>query len=158
MRRDPRTDVFEQAALKFLARCDRTEAQLCGFLTRRRAPPSKVRTLVRRFVARGYLNDEVYAARWARARLARKPMARARLDMELRRRGVTPSTVDRTLDELFEGRLEVMLAREFLARRGAKNRGLESKAQAAMLLRRHGFEDDTIEAVLNDERRTESGL
>ena len=85
-------------------------------------------------------------------------MARARLDMELRRRGVTPSTVDRTLDELFEGRLEVMLAREFLARRGAKNRGLESKAQAAMLLRRHGFEDDTIEAVLNDERRTESGL
>ena len=83
--------------------------------------------------------------------MARKPMARARLDMELRRRGVTPSTVDRTLDELFEGRLEVVLACEFLARRRAKRRGRDSEAHAAMLLRRHGFAEETIEAVLNEE-------
>ncbi len=141
-------ETVEQTALRFLGRRDRTEAQLRAFLARKGASPPEVRSLLRRFAARGYVDDVAYARRWARARLGRLPMGRARLEEELLSQGIARSTAERALDELFGAQSEFALARECLRRRSTR-RAPKSHVHAAMLLRRYGFAEETIETVLN---------
>ena len=131
-------EAIEKAALRYLARCDRTEVQVRSYLVRIGAPAARVESLIRAFEKRGYLNDAGYARRWARDRLTRKPMGRGRLEAELLAKGVAPLIVADTLDELYRDQHEQALAEE-LARR---------TAVTPAFLRRRGFQEEVIEAVL----------
>lgn len=142
----PTPDPTERV-LRYLARRDRTEAQVTAFLERQGAPPNRIRALVREFRRRGYLNDEAYALRWARARLARRPMGRARLEAELLGQGLGRATAARTLDLLYGEISERDLARDLLNRRGALGTPA-GRSREAGLLRRHGFDEETIRDVL----------
>lgn len=138
------------AAVRYLSARDRTEAQLRAYLTKLGAPLSRIRTLTTLFRARRYLDDAAFAARWAESRLARRPMGRARLEAELLRRGIDAATTRRTLEQVYRDLSERELAARLLARRLADHhRG--GVARDAALLRRHGFSDETIEAVLSPE-------
>ena len=143
----PTVDAIEEAALRYLARSDRTEAQVKGYLARIGASAARTRTIISRFHERGYLNDAEYARRWARNRLARKPMGRDRLEAELLAKGVTPVIIAETLDELYRDKQEQALA-EALARQ---------TSVTPSFLRRRGFQEDIIEAVLGGTRCEESG-
>jgi regulatory protein len=131
-------DAIETAALRYLARSDRTEAQVKGYLVRLGASAARAQALIRRFQERGYLDDAGYARRWARDRLTRKPMGRDRLEAELIAKGVTPLVAAETLDELYSDEHEQTLA-ETLARRASVT---------PAFLRGRGFQEDVIEAVL----------
>jgi regulatory protein len=145
--RVPAADQFEQAAIRYLARRDRTAAQVHAYLSRRGAPLTRIRALIGQLQARGYLNDDAYAERWARARIARRPMGRERLSAELEAQGVSLRAVARTLELIYGERSERELARDLLSRQPALRRPGDS-ARSAGVLRRHGFSEDTIEAVL----------
>ncbi len=93
-------DTAEQAGLRFVATRDRTEAQLREHLLRKGVSGSAAEEVVARCVERGYINDEVYAVRWGRARLTRHPMGRARLEAELLGQGLRRSTVLPAVDEI----------------------------------------------------------
>jgi regulatory protein len=142
----PTVDAIEEAALRYLARSDRTEAQVKGYLARIGAPAARARTIIRRFHERGYLNDAGYARRWGRDRLARKPMGRDRLEAELLAKGLTPVIVEETLDELYRDEHEQALA-ESLARQ---------RSVTPSFLRRRGFQEDIIEAMFGNTGREES--
>ena len=142
----PTVDAIEEAALRYLARSDRTEAQVKGYLARIGASAVRTRTIIRRFYKRGYLNDAGYARRWARDRLARKPMGRDRLEAELLAKGLAPVIVAETLDELYGDEQEQALA-EALARQ---------ISVTPSFLRRRGFQEDIIEAVFGNTGREES--
>jgi len=131
-------EAIEKAALRYLARCDRTEAQVRGYLVRIGASAARAERLISGFQARGYLDDAGYARRWARDRLSRKPMGRGRLEAELMAKGVASNVVADTLDELYREQHEQALAEE-LARR---------TAVTPAFLRRRGFQEEVIEAVL----------
>jgi len=143
----PADDSTEQAALRFLARRDRTEAQVRAYLSRTGASSGRIRALIKQFVKRGYLNDERYALRWASARLARRPMGRERLEAELIGQGLDRDTTERALEQVYGGRSERDLARALL-NQSSDLRTLRGRSRGANLLRRHGFDEETIEEAL----------
>lgn len=142
-------DSLLSAALRYLARGDRTVAQMTGYLNRKNASPALVRRVLVRLRGWGYLDDGAFAARWAGARLARRPMGRARLEAELRAKGFDEGTVLKTVVQVFRETDEADLARTLVARR--LREGRRGRVRAAAVLRRDGFTDDTIEAVLGAE-------
>lgn len=136
-------DGHEQAAIRYLARRERTEAQVKAFLGRAGASAVCIRSLLSRFREQGYLNDNAYAVRWARARLARCPMGQARLEAELLAKGFERATVAKAVRQAYDGTNQRALARTLLAQR----LGRGDLRRGAGLLRRYGFEEDIIEEV-----------
>src|SRR2546428_11563277 len=112
----PVVDPTEQAALRSLARRDRTEAQMKAYLVRLGASSTSVRNMIKRLVERGYLNDERYALQWSTERLARRPMGRERLEAELMGQGLDRETTARALEQVYGGRSEPELALEVVGR------------------------------------------
>lgn len=131
-------DPIQQAALRYLARRDRTEAQIRAYLDRSGASPARIRRLIAEFHRLGYLNDDAYARRWAHDRLARKPMGPARLEHELRAQGLGERTIAATIEDLYRDTSEREVALKLV----------EARAVTPAFLRRWGFSEDTIESVL----------
>ena len=143
----PVVDPIEQAALRYLARRDRTEAQMRAYLVRLGASSTHVRSVIKRCLEQGYLNDERYALRWANERLARRPMGRERLEAELIGQGLDRDTTERALEQVYGGRNERELALALLRQR-SEARNPANRLREATLLRRYGFTEESIEAVL----------
>ena len=105
-RRIPQSgDEWFHRAVRYLARFDRTAAQVERFLTSKGASPAHVKQVISRLAALRYLDDRAYAARWVESTLARRPMGRDRLKVELVARGLAESLaddviVDKVPDEL----------------------------------------------------------
>ncbi|MBM4134526.1 MAG: regulatory protein RecX [Nitrospira sp.] len=144
---DRAAERLEQAALRYLTRRDRSEAQVRAYLERAGAAPALVVTLLAQFRRRGYVNDAAYAVRWAEARLAQRPMGRDRLDAELSAQGFEPPTIAAALRQVYEGRIEQELAWALLQARA----GIRTQAKQAALLRRHGFSEEIIQQLVGDE-------
>ena len=133
--------------MRYLARQERTEAQVKAFLDRAGASPTDAKRLVARFQRLGYLNDKAYARRWISDRLLRRPMGRLRVEAELLARGFDPLMTQPMLDEVYHRQGERDLALTLLRQRG-RHDSQEPAAKRAALLRRQGFTEDTIEDVL----------
>src|SRR5215510_13212193 len=103
-------DQWLHVAVRYLARWDRTAAQVESFLKNKSATPAQVKQTISRLTELRYLNDRAYAQRWIESRLARKPMGRERLKAELLARGVTESLADRAIREAMRGVDEETLA------------------------------------------------
>ena len=125
-------------ALRYLAGRDRTEAQVLAHLERRGVQSTTARGIIRRLRQQRYLDDDVYARRWATERLQRRPMGRERLQAELLARGIPTAVAARATEHAFSGVSEEALARKVLAA-GSRNAGR---------LRRYGFSEDIIDVVM----------
>jgi regulatory protein len=145
----PVVDPTEQAVLRYLARRDRTDAQMRAYLIRLGVSSARAGRVIKRLVEQGYLDDERYGLRWASARLARRPMGRERLEAEMIGQGLERDTIKRTLDQVYGERSERELALALL-RRKYDVRNPASRSAGATLLRRYGFTEETIEAVLRN--------
>ena len=143
------SDPTDRAVLRYLARRDRTEAQVVAFLEHHGTSHSRIRAWMTELRRRGYVNDGSYALRWARARLTRRPMGRERLEAELLGQGLERSLVLRALDRVYGEVRERDLARDLLNRRTALTQS-GSRTWQASLLRRHGFDEETIRDVLGE--------
>jgi SOS response regulatory protein OraA/RecX len=142
----PAVDLITQSALRYLARRDRSEAQMKAYLSRLGASATRIRALIIQFRSHHYLNDEAFALRWARKRLARRPMGRERLEAELLGQGIDQSTTTWALNRTYDEFSELDLARRFL----------EGRAGSPAQLRRHGFSEETIEALFDATDRGQS--
>ena len=143
----PVVDPTEQAALRYLARRDRTDAQMRAYLIRLGVSSARAGRVIKRLVEQGYLDDERYGLRWASARLARRPMGRERLEAEMIGQGLERDTIARALEQVYGGRSEPELALALLRQR-RKARNPANRLREATLLRRYGFAEESIEAVL----------
>jgi regulatory protein len=126
--------------VQYLARRARTEAQVAAFLARAGASAACIRTLLARFRKRGYLDDATYALQWAQARLARRPVGPARLEAELLAKGFDQSVAEKAVRQIYAEVDQRELARSLLAQKPSRRN--------ATFLRQQGFDDETIEAVL----------
>ena len=143
------SDPTERAVLRYLARRDRSEAQVAAFLEHHGTSPARIRAWVTALRRRGYVDDGSFALRWARARLTRRPMGRERLEQELLGQGLERALVLRALDRVYSEVSERDLARDLLSRRTGfmPSRSWMSRAG---LLRRHGFDEETVCDVLGE--------
>jgi regulatory protein len=134
-------------ALRYLARRDRTVAQVEQFLRHHGASPSRTKQVIDRLSDLRYLDDRAYAQRWIESRLARRTMGRAGLKAELQARGIPETVEEEAVGRALQGVDEDSLARRALKTTPRRGRRC-TPAQAARLLRRRGFEEDTIDRIM----------
>ena len=139
-------DPIEGMALRYLARRDRTEAQVRALLRQKGVSASDRDLVIQRLRDQGYVDDLAYALRQVEGWLCRRPMGRARIERELLRRGIDQSTARQAVDRLVGDQGELELACRLLGRRSGR-RKQASPAEKARLLRYYGFAEDTIEKV-----------
>lgn len=149
-RRIPQSgDEWFHRAVRYLARFDRTAAQVERFLTSKGASAAQVKQVMTRLSAHRYLDDRAYATRWVESTLARRPMGRDRLKRELLARGLGESLADDAIIEGLQGLDEETLARRALRLKG-RDRAPVPRQRSASLLRQRGFGEDTIERIISD--------
>ena len=146
-------DEWVQCAARYLARCDRTAAQVERFLRGKGASPVQAKQTIRRLFDLRYLDDCAYAVRWIQGVSARFPMGRERIKAELLARGLSQGLVDEAINEVLQNVDEATLARQVLRLTRRKGSGF-LPSRAAGLLRRRGFGEDTIESIMSDYSRT----
>ena len=142
-RRAEATPDYLDLAIRYLARTDRTAAQVERYVQEKGASRTQGRAVIRELERRGYLNDQAYATRWAETRLSRRPMGRERLKAELLQRGFEESVAERALRKAYHSISEQELACQALEGRVRRTRPL----QWVRFLRQRGFDDDTIQQV-----------
>jgi regulatory protein len=140
-------DRWMQLAVRALARSDRTTAQIERLLEAKGASVSEVRVTVRRLISVRYLDDAVFASRWADRRLTRMPMGRARLQEELLATGCPEHIVLATLRATYRTVSEHDLAAQVVAMAG-RTSSVQTPGRLARLLSQRGFDEETIETVI----------
>ncbi len=134
---------FLTMAIRYLARAERSASQVEQYVQGKGASRAQGRAVVRELERRGYLDDQAYATRWAEARLARRPMGRERLKLELLSRGFEDQVTERALASAYRSNSEQELACRALDGRTTSTR----PSQWVRFLRQRGFDDDTIQQV-----------
>lgn len=140
-------DQVTRLAVAYLARQDRTAHQLAQYLLRKGAAGAAVEHTVARCRELGYLDDGAFARRWAEARLAKYPVGAARLRDELLAKGVASAVVSEVVRALYPRNQERALA-EQTVRSAERRQGRVPIRKLAALLGSRGFDEDVIEAVL----------
>jgi len=140
-------DQWLHLAVRYLARWDRTAAQVEHFLKDKGASAAQAKQTIGRLSDLQYLNDRAYVQRWLGSRLARKPMGREGLKAELVAKGVAESLAERGIREALREVDEEALARRALEVRQGRG-GRLAPVRAARLLRQWGFEDETIDRII----------
>ena len=134
-------------AVRYLARWDRTVAQVERFLKDKGASPAQAKQTIARLSDLRYLNDRAYAERWVESRLARQPTGRQRLKAELQAKGIEEAVVDGAIRDALHGVDEEALARRALKARQRRGDRL-TMSQTLRLLRQWGFEEETIDRMM----------
>jgi regulatory protein len=143
--------------VRYLARWDRTVAQVEQFLRDKGASPAQAKQTIGRLSDLRYLNDRAYAERWIESRLARQPMGRERLKAELQARGIGEAVADQAIRESLREVDEETLARRALKVRERRGQRL-TPIQTLRLLRQWGFEEETIDRMMGAHiKREDSG-
>lgn len=134
-------------AVRYLARWDRTAAQVEQFLLSKGAAAAQAKQAISRLSDLRYLDDRAYAERWLESRLARQPMGRERLLAELQAKGIQDAVAERAVKKALPDVDDDILATRALKSWQRKGRPVTS-VQAVRLLRQWGFEEETIERTI----------
>ncbi|SPP66585.1 regulatory protein RecX [Nitrospira lenta] len=134
-------------AVRYLARWDRTVAQVEQFLLSKGASATQAKQTISRLSDLRYLDDRAYAGRWIESRLTRQPMGRERLLAKLQSRGIGEAVAERAVQEALREIDEDTLARQAL-KGWQRKRQRVTVSQAVRLLRQWGFEEETIERTI----------
>ena len=154
-RRVPQSgDHWFHCAVRYLARFDRTAAQVERFLTSKGASSTQTKRVVSRLSALRYLDDRAYATRWVETMMARRPTGREGLKSGLLTKGLSETLVNEVIGEALQDVDEEILARRALQRRRRNGHRLRPR-QTASFLRQRGFAEETIERIISDRTETE---
>lgn len=105
--------------------------------------------VVRRLVELNYLSDAQFATDYTRLRKEGQKLGRRRVAQDLAVKGVPQELAGSALGEAYDGVDEVVLAREFCARKRIKKpEGEKESARAMGRLLRAGFSSGTVFKVL----------
>jgi regulatory protein len=155
MRSKPRQLSSEQelyaSALRALMRRAYSIHQMKDYLTLRAEDKEAVPNIIARLREQDYLNDERYAAEFARQHSQFRKQGRFRIARELRTRGVPDRYIDAALDSAFAETDEATVVRARLKRKLAGLRGdLDQRKLASLYasLLRAGFSSDVIRTEL----------
>lgn len=144
-------------ALRFLARRDRTVAQVEQFLRSKGALPAQIRIMIRRLSDLRYLNDHAYAQRWMERRLVSRPMGQARIKAELQAKGIAETVADRVIADAFREVGEERMARRALNAR-QRHGGRLTPSQSVRFLRQRGFDEEAIDRIVPEGRISDEGM
>jgi regulatory protein len=158
-RREPLGEAgLMEYAVRMLASQMRTERELRRLMKRRAVEGDEGERAMDAVVARlkelNYLSDARFAAEYTRLRKEGEKFGRRRVQQDLAAKGVAAETVGAAVGAAYEGVDEVMLAREYIARKRMKQpEGEKAKQESARVmgrLLRAGFSTGTVFKVLKE--------
>ena len=150
-------DDVARLAVGFLARRDRTVAQVQQFLISHGVSSLLVKQTIRRLSDLRYLNDPAYAQGWVERRLVTRPMGPVRIKAELQAQGITETVADRVIADAFREVSEERMAPRALNAR-QRHGGRLTLAQSVRLLRQRGFDEETIDHIVLEGRISDEGM
>lgn len=133
--------------LRFLAKTEHTSRQIRSYLKKRGYLDSVAADTLNWASSCGIADDERYASIYVRSHTDNSPMGNTRLRMELRRKGVDESIIDRVLNNRDDDDLEMVLVRAVRNRYGHLE-GEKAFRRGVGYLRRRGFDSRLILSVL----------
>lgn len=136
----PSSSPLDQA-LKFLSFRPRSEAEVTGYLKRKRVLSSDITTIVTKLKDLEFLNDAKFCLWWQESRDRSHPISAALLKQELRQKGVATEVMTQVLDASHA--TELTRAQEALA----KKRHVNNPSQ---FLARRGFSWEVITESLKE--------
>lgn len=142
-------------ACRLLARREYSVAELERRLRVKWPGSEEVDTVVSQLVEEGLLSDRRFTRVFVRSRIARHQGPR-RIRAELMRRSVSDEDIGAVLDDV--GRSWTELAREWLARQGAKLSDFDSRAKYYRRLVNRGFTHDQAMDALGGPGSESEGL
>lgn len=128
---------------------DTSEHNLRTKMSRKTEHPEWVESAIQRLVEMDYISEKRFASLMVYKGLGSKAWGRARIEMELKRKGVKPEIIKEALEELQdddpESRAEQALAKKF-----RNNRILDQKerARATRFLASRGFDFQSISKAI----------
>jgi regulatory protein len=139
-------------ALRLLSFSPRSVAELKQRLKTKRYPDALIEEAVTLLTKQGLLNDEQFARLYANSKIHTKPVGRKKLETELKRKGLAPDLVQKSLESLSDYD-EKQAARDLVARRFERMSDLPKEKKKARLfgfLARRGFSQNVIFLVLEE--------
>ncbi|MBI3815577.1 MAG: regulatory protein RecX [Nitrospinae bacterium] len=95
-----------------------------------------------------YINDREFTLNWIRYRMENRPLGRASLEYELRKKGISSDLIEESLGEIYgDGFDEYEIAVKMAEK---KMVSLKDKRKLSGYLQRKGFSYDTIERVIEN--------
>ena len=145
-------------AVRMLASQMRTERELRRLMKRRAVEGDEGEQAMDAVVVRlkelNYLSDARFAVDYTRLRKEGEKFGRRRVQQDLAAKGVASETVGAAVSAAYEGVDEVMLAREYIARKRMKQpsgeRAQQEAARVMGRLLRAGFSAGTVYKVLRE--------
>ncbi len=140
-------EVVFHRALHILSIREHSAEELRRKLDRKGFPCEVIRSVLVKLLRTGMLDDARFSSAFVSEKVRNKPMGSKGLLMELRKRGVEEDVARDAIATVMEeeGVDERELARRVLARRGEVR-----KMKSEGLLRRRGFDENTIREILGD--------
>lgn len=139
-------------ALRYLAMCAHSEAELRVKLARREHCAESIDIVVRSLLAAGLLDDRVYAQQLVRVRSQVRGQSRSAIALELKRRGVDPDLAADALvtvtDDAERERAEALVAKK-LATMAGQPAQVQLRRLAGLLARK-GYPTSVARAVIQD--------
>lgn len=140
-----------EEALRFLAHRMRSRQEVGDRLARRGWAAEVIADVLSRLERVGLIDDERFARLWVDERMRLRPRGLALLRQELRRKGISEETIDRTVSAYRSESDELARARDLLIRRQGRYAGLDpqtARRRMAGLLARRGFDSETVYAAV----------
>ena len=144
-----------EKAVALLAMRSRTEKELREALRHNAYPEHTIERVLARMNEAGYINDSAFAEQWTASRVG-KGMGKQRIRMELRKKGVDSSEIDRALASINEDDRSAGALKA--ARKAASGKNLsdpKDRQKVLAALARRGYDysaaKEALFALMNDE-------
>jgi regulatory protein len=141
----------QESALRLLDYRDRAVSEIRKRLIGNDFPEDIVEEIIDHLSRIGYLDDEKFSREWVRSRTVSKPMGKARLNWELRAKGVEQSMVEEALESLddnTEYELALAAARKKVEKADPNDQAFRNRLVS--FLRRRGFGWEVINRVVDE--------
>jgi regulatory protein len=139
-------------ALDFIGYRARSIWEVTQRLKKRGHSQRIIEQVLRELHQSGLLDDIQFAARWAKGRLATKPLGERLLRHELKLKGISDEIVEKTVAEIFDQVSQRELAADLLRARHQRYSALDklkAKRRMADFLLRRGFPRDIVWEVVD---------
>ena len=139
-----------QRALRYLGYRPRSEAEVRSHLRQRGYDAAAIEQSVHRLHQLNYLNDGNFARSWAASKVTGQGYGPARIEQELRAKGIEPALIREVVSDTFGAGEETRNAKRLLERRYKKSQ-LEDPKQlrrAVAFLLRRGYSSKVIFNIL----------
>ena len=139
-------------ALALLSYRSRSVSELRKKLCEKEFSRKTVEDIIEDLLRVGLLDDVRFASAYIHSRMLQKPMGKRLLGRELFLKGIDEEVIEKCVEEGYEGRTEIDVAREVAEKRVKPVVGdiRKTKKRLSDFLARRGFGWDVIQAVLQE--------